>query len=509
MDNRAEAAAPERARLGFVFYTSCALSLAFVVFGLLFPARLSSGLAFVREGVVGTVGPVYPLVVTGLLLLVLVLWLSPVGRVRLGGPDARPEFGAISWIAMLISAGVGLSFLFWGTAEPLIHLADPPYGAAEAGSPEAARLAMRYSFLFWGPHAWAIYAVVAISIGYSSFTRGRPMLVSAALRPLLGRRVDGRLGDVVDVLSVVAILFGVATSLGLGTGELSAGLHTVFGTPDTYVTKVIIIVSLMTVSTVSAMTGLGRGIRWLSLANITLCAVLLGYVLVVGPTASIVSTMGSGVAGFTRSLVPMSLGTEGAPGSDWTAGWIYFFWAWWIAWAPFVGTFIARISRGRTIAGVVCGVVLVPSAVTLAWFSVLGGTALQRETTGAVQVAQTASQAKSVATAAVFESLPLTSLTAAVVAPVLALLFITSADSASFMLGSATSGGHLKPPRPLRLMWSFAAAFAAVLLLSGGPTDLRSAAVVAALPFTVILVGLCLSLAIMLWQDREKSQLTS
>ncbi|MGB3186404.1 MAG: BCCT family transporter [Ornithinimicrobium sp.] len=200
----------------------------------------------------------------------------------------------------------------------------------------------------------------------------------------------------------------------------------------------------------------------------------------------------------------MSLATEGSAGNSWTADWIYFFWAWWIAWAPFVGTFIARISRGRSIRGVVTGVVVVPSAVSVVWFSVLGGTALQRETTGAVQVAGIAGESKSVASVAVLETLPAPGLSLILLVPVLALLFITSADSASFMLGSSTSGGSLKPPRPLRLMWSFAAAFSAVLLLSGGTTALRSAAVVAAVPFTVILIGLCVSLGITLWRDRNQ-----
>ena len=363
---------------------------------------------------------------------------------------------------------------------------------------------MRYSFLFWGPHAWAIYAMVAISVGYSSYTHHRPMLFSAALRPILGRHADGRLGDLVDLLAVIAILFGVATSLGLGTGELNAGLAEVAGIPESYTAKIIIIFSLMTVSTISAMTGLGRGIRWLSLANIAICGALLLYVLALGPTASIASTMGTGLLDFGRAVVPMSLATEGPDGDPWTADWIYFFWAWWIAWAPFVGTFIARISRGRSIRGVVTGVVLVPSAVSVVWFSVLGGTALQRERTGLTQVADIATEAKSVATVGVLQTLPFPTLSMALLVPALALLFITSADSASFMLGSSTTGGSLKPPRPIRLMWSFAAAFSAVLLLSGGATALRSAAVVAAVPFTVILIGLCISLGITLWRDRDQ-----
>ena len=492
-----------RGRLGPVFYASLGLSVVFVAFGLIFPAALMDSLAAIREVVVGSFGPVYPVTLSMLLVFIVVLALVPVGRKRLGGPDAEPEFGVISWIAMLLSAGVGLSFLFWGAAEPLIHLADPPYGATEPGSAEAARAGMRYSFLFWGPHAWGIYALVAIAIGYAGFNRGSGMLVSAALRPLLGRLVDGWVGNVIDTLAVLAILFGVATSLGLGTLELNASLADQFGITDSYGMKIAIIVALMTFATISAMTGLGRGIRLLSLANAFLCGVLLAFVFVVGPTSSIVATLGTGVKDFAGSFVPMSLATEGAAGDAWTGEWITFFWAWWIGWAPFVGVFIARISRGRTIRGIVAGVVLVPSLVSVVWFSVFGGTSLERELSGAVSVSGVAGNAKSIATFAVFDTLPLTEIALVLLVPVLALLFITSADSASFMLGSTTTGGGLKPPRPVRLMWSFAAAFAAVLLLSAGPDGLRGAAVIAAAPFTVILLGLGVSLVIMLWRDRS------
>ncbi|GHD04003.1 BCCT family transporter [Zhihengliuella salsuginis] len=485
-----------------MFYASMMLSVAFVAFGLIFPGALTDSLDATREVVVGTFGPVYPVTVSLLLVFVVVLALAPVGRKRLGGPDAKPEFGAISWIAMLMSAGVGLSFLFWGTAEPLIHLADPPYGETAPASAEAARAGMRYSYLFWGPHAWAIYAVVAIAIGYACFNRGGSMLVSAALRPLLGRLVDGWVGSLIDTFAVLAILFGVATSLGLGTGELNAGLADRFGIADSYGVKIAIIVALMTFATISSMTGLGRGIRALSLANAALCGTLLALVFVVGPTAWILSTLGTGVADYAAAFVPMSLATEGAAGDAWTGEWVYFFWAWWIAWAPFVGTFIARISRGRTIRGVVAGVLLVPSLVSVVWFSVFGGTALERELSGAVSVSGVAGEAKSIATFAVFDTLPLTGLALLLLVPVLALLFITSADSASFMLGSTTTGGSMNPPRPVRLLWSFSAAFAAVLLLSGGPDSLRGAAVIAAAPFTVILLGLGVSLVVMLWRDR-------
>lgn len=499
--------ATDRPHLGVVCYVSLALSAVFIVAGLLFPDQLMDALDAVELFVIETIGGIYPLSVCAFLLLVLALAVSPIGRVRLGEPEEKPEFGAVAWFAMLVSAGVGMSFLFWGTTEPLIHRAEPPYGATEVGSEAAARAGMRYSFLFWGPHAWAIYAVVAISVGYARFRHGRPMLISSALHPLVGDRVNGWLGKAVDILAVFAILFGVATSLGLGTLELSAGLGHAFDLSVSYGVKIAIIVGLMTVSTISAMTGLGRGIRVLSLANIVLCGALLLFVLVAGPTRDVLEGLVHGVGDYASNLVPMSLATESGPSEGWGEQWVYFFWAWWVSWAPFVGTFIARISHGRSIRGVVIGVVLVPSAVTVAWFSVLGGTALQRDRAGQVAVASLADKSKAVATFEVLQTLPLASVVAVVLVVVLALLFITSADSASFMLGSTTSGGSLKPPRPLRLMWSFGAAFAAVLLLAGGEDGLQGAALVAALPFTVILLASAVGLVIVLWRDRRSGQL--
>jgi glycine betaine transporter len=495
------ATSEETRHLGSVFYVSLTLALAFIAVGATFPDRLADRLEGAREVVVDTFGPAYPVTVLLMLAFVMGLAIAPVGRVRLG--NERPEFGWVSWVAMLLSAGVGLSFLFWGTAEPLVHLAHPPPGTAEAGSAEAGRVGLRYSLMYWGPHAWAIYAVVAVAVANSSFRHGRPVLISAALHPLLGDRVHGPAGRAIDVLAVFAILFGVATSLGLGTGELNDALGHSFDVPDAFGVKAAIIAGLMTVSTISAMTGLGRGIRMLSLANIALCGGLLCFVLLAGPTGYVVGALGDSVSGFAAHFVPMSFATEGT-GDAWAKAWTYFFWAWWISWAPFVGTFIARISKGRTIRSVVIGVVAVPGVISAVWFSVLGGTALQREHTGTLDLTGEAGVSQSVATIEVFGTLPLPAITAVVVFAALALLFITSADSASFMLGSTTSGGSMKPPRPLRLLWSFAAAFAAVLLLGGGVPTLQGAAVVAAAPFTVILLGLCVALLVDL--HREPSQ---
>lgn len=500
---RTDVAGRDIPRLGFVFAASLTLALAFIAGGLLWPDQLRDGLEVLRDDVVTTFGPVYVGTVVLVLVLVLGLAASPVGKLTLGKPGRAPDFGWFSWLAMLMSAGVGLSFLFWGTAEPLLHYADPPPGTAAPHSVAAGEVGLRYSLFFWGPHAWAIYAAVAVPVAYAAFRKDRPVLISSALYAIMGESTRRLPGKIIDLLAVIAILFGVATSLGLGTRELNEALHYVFDVPVSYTAKICIVVGLMTVATLSAMTGLGRGIRWLSLANGVLCAALMVFVFAVGPTRDMVSAVGNTAGGFIANIVPMTLATE-TPGNSWEAGWTYFFWAWWIAWAPFVGTFIARISRGRSIRSVVAAVVLVPGGMSLLWFSVFGGTALQREEAGVVNVADVAGNVKSIATIEVLESLPMTSVIGVLVALVLALLFITSADSASFMLGSTTSGGSMRPPRPVRLLWSFSAAFAAVLLLAGGPDSLQGAAVVAAVPFTVILLAVSVSFVVMVARDLRR-----
>ena len=483
------------ARPGPVFYVSLVLAIAFVGWGVLFRESLSETFVILRELVVTAFGRVYLIVVLAILVFMLILAFSRFGWVRLGGADERPDFGWVSWVAMLISAGVGLSFLFWGTAEPLIHLADPPYGAVEAGSTEAARLGMRYTFLFWGLHAWALYAAVAVAVAYASFRKGRPALISSALYPLLGERVEGPVGQAVDVMAVLAILFGVSTSLGLGTTELNSGLSLLFGLPDAYYVKVAIIASLMVVCAVSAATGIGRGIRILSLLNVGVCGVLTVFVMILGPTLFLLTTFTESIGGYFSNIFQMSLCSGGAEGENWAEEWTFFFWAWWISWSPFVGTFIARISRGRTIREVVVGAVLVPSVVSFVWFSVFGGTALWLELYGQGGLAAVAGDSKALVTFEVFASLPLSEVISLFIMLAIGLLFITSADSASFMLGSTTYGGSLTPPKPLRLMWAaFGASFAAVLLLDGRGLTFQGAAVVGAVPFTVILVCLCIAL---------------
>lgn len=497
----------QAARLGPVFYVSLALALGFVVWGLLSRESLSAVSESLLGLVLETFGWVYLAVVVVVLVFVLVLGFSRLGRIRLGGDGERPEFGWVSWVAMLLSAGVGLSFLFWGTAQPLMHLADPPYAAVGAGSEEAARVGMRYSFLFWGLHAWATYAAVAIAVAYVSFRKGRPALISSALYPLLGNRVEGPLGKAVDVLSVLAILFGVSTSLGLGTRELNSVLGLSFGVPEIYYVKVAIIAGLMTVCAISAATGLGRGIRILSLLNAGVCGMLLVFVLVFGPTLFLLRTFTESIGGYASSIASMSLRSGSPARGGWEQEWTFFFWAWWISWSPFVGTFIARISRGRTIREVVAGMVLVPSLVSFVWFSVFGGTSLWLELSGQRSLSELAGQSKALVTFEVFETLPLSGVIPVFIVVVIGLLFVTSADSASFMLGSTTCGGSLVPPKLVRLMWSFlGGAFAAVLLLEGGATSLQGAAVVGAVPFTLILVLLCVALTKSLLQEPKEKR---
>lgn len=484
----------DRPRLGGVFYVSLGLAAAFVLWGVLSTQTLAGVSGAIRGYVLDTFGWMYLFSVFGFLLLALFLALSRYGGLRLG--EGPPEFGWLSWFAMLFSAGVGMSFLFWGISEPVIHLAEPPHGIAESGSAEAALLGMRYSYFFWGLHPWSIYAIVAVAIGYSAFRRGNPLLVSSALRPLLGSRMDGPLGKAIDVLAVFAILFGVATSLGLGTRQLNSGLGHLFGMPDAYGVKVAIIASLMGICAISAITGLARGIRLLSLSSLVISGLLLLFVLIFGPTLFLLNLFTSSLGGYLQNFLRMSFdsGNFGVDGA-WSESWTFFFWAWWISWSPFVGSFIARISRGRTIREVIAGAMLAPSSLTFLWFSVFGGTALNLDLLGEESLAAAAQGSKSVATFETLGVLPLPLLTSILIVFVVALYFITSADSASFMLGSTTSGGTMKPRAPVKLMWSFfGGAFTAVLLLTGERATLYGAAIIAGVPFTLVLILMCVTL---------------
>ena len=484
-----------------VLYLSVALIVAFVAWGLLSPAGLGSAASAAVAWTTTNFGWYYLLAVLAFLLFAVYLALSRYGSVKLGQDDEEPEFSTASWFAMLFSAGMGIGLVFWGVAEPVSHFLKPP-GGVTPETPEAARTALKYSFFHWGLHPWAIYSVVALSIAYFSFRRGEKALISRTFRPLLGSRVEGPLGQTIDVLAIIATVFGVAASLGFGAVQINSGLNSAFGLPVGTGPQLSIIATVTVLFLLSASTGLNKGIQLLSNTNVVLAGLLMAAVFVLGPTVFLLDTFTTSVGGYVQDLINLSTRLTPFTGGTWVGSWTIFYWAWWMAWAPFVGLFIARVSRGRTIKEFVSGVLLVPALVSFMWFTVFGGTALKQELGGDVAIAQATSADVSTALFALFDTLPLGGGLAILATLLIASFFVTSADSATYVLGMQSSGGNPNPSTPVKLTWGvLQAMIAAALLLSGGLAGLQSASVVAALPFSLVMLGMCWSLRRALSQE--------
>ncbi|WP_031088726.1 BCCT family transporter [Streptomyces sp. NRRL WC-3549] len=429
------------------------------------------------------------------LVLCVVIAFSRFGRIRLGrGDDVEPEFTDFAWVSMMFAAGMGIGLIFYGVGEPITHyLVPPPSTGVRPGTPEAAGTALEYSFFHWTLTPWAIYGVVGLSLAYTTFRLGRGNRLSAVFVPLIGERLaDGVVGRALDLLAVFATVFGTATSLGVGALQIATGLHLTSGIANTTGLQLIIIVSLGAAFVASAFTGLHGGVKWLSSMNLVMAAVLMVFIFVVGPTVYLLDVMPSSVGGYLNQLIPMASRTGAFTDGGWLGEWTIFYWAWWLSWAPFVGTFIARISKGRTIREFLLTVLLVPSGASAVWFCVLGGTGIRLDETGVVDMAQKESQGTEATLFAMLDALPLPAVTSWFAMVLIMLYFITSADSASLVMGSLTSRGALHPRAWLNVTWGILmAAVAAALLVAGGLESLQSATILVALPFVVVMLGLC------------------
>ena len=438
------------------------------------------------------------------LLMCLFIALSRFGRIRLGRDDSEPEFTNVAWIAMMFSAGMGIGLMFYGVGEPLQHYLTPPPGSgATAGSGDAARAALEYSFFHWTLTPWAIYGIAGLALAYATFRKGRGNRLSSAFVPLLGsRRADGWQGKLIDLLAVFATVFGTATSLGLGALQVAKGLNIVTGIDDTTGVELIIIGALSAAFVLSAFSGLHKGVKWLSTANLLLAACLMLFVFVLGPTVYILDAIPASVGGYLDQLLPMATRTGAFGNSDWLGAWTIFYWAWWLSWAPFVGTFIARISRGRTIREFLIGVLLVPSGATVIWFCVMGGTAIRLDQTKAADLASSVKEGAEASLFAMLDALPIGTVTSCIAMLLVMTYFVTSADSASLVMGSLTSRGALHPPTWLVVLWGvLMAAVAAGLLIAGGLGSLQTATILVALPFVLVMLGLCWALLKELRED--------
>ncbi|MEV4432455.1 BCCT family transporter [Streptomyces sp. NPDC049585] len=438
------------------------------------------------------------------LVLCLVIAVSRFGRIRLGADGDQPEFGNLAWIAMMFSAGMGIGLMFYGVGEPLQHFVTPPPGSGvSAGSPAAARTALEYSFFHWTLHPWAIYGMSGLALAYAGFRKGRGNRLSSVFVPLLGEeRAAGWPGRVIDLLAVLATVFGTATSLGLGALQVAKGLNITTGTKDSTALELVIIAVLSAAFVLSAFSGLHKGVKWLSTLNIALAACLMVFVFLLGPTVFVLNAIPSATGGYLSDLVTMATRTGAFTDPAWLGAWTVFYWAWWLSWAPFVGTFIARISRGRTIREFLVGVLLVPSGATVVWFCVMGGSALRLDMTGTADMAGTVKEGAEASLFALLDTLPLATLTSWIAMALVMTYFITSADSASLVMGSLTSRGALHPRTWLVVVWGvLMAAVAAVLLVAGGLTSLQSATILVALPFVLVMLALCGALLSELRED--------
>jgi len=480
-----------------VFWPAATLILGFALFAILWPESAEALFAQVQSGIVAGFGWYYVLIAAVFVAFTLFIGFSRFGNIKLGKDDDKPAFSLFSWFALLFAAGMGIGLVFYGVAEPLAHYAEPRPGVA--GTPEQlAQSSMTQTFLHWGIHAWAIYIVVGVAIAYSVHRRGRPVSIRWALEPLLGDRVKGHWGDVVDITAVVGTMFGVATSLGLGVLQMSSGLDSAGIAQPTTTTQVLLIAIITVFTIFSLVTGLQKGMKWLSSINLALAGAILLYVLLAGPTLFILREFVQDVGAYVQSFIGLSFNVSayaGETGQQWQAAWTTFYWGWWISWAPFVGIFIARVSKGRTVREFVWGVLLVPTSIAFLWFATLGGTAIYRELYGDGGLIGAGGEVDYDGSLfAMLDGLPGGGAVTYGAILLIGLFFITSSDSGSLVLGMLTSGGAENPKQWLRVFWAVTTSLVAIaLLLSGGLIALQTAAIITALPFSVVMIGMMLA----------------
>ncbi|RKQ73711.1 BCCT family transporter [Oceanibaculum indicum] len=487
-----------------VFLISGLTIVAFVFLALALPGLAADFFGWLRPAITSTFDWFFLLSANIFVLVCLVIVVSPLGRVRIGGTEATPDYSYATWFAMLFAAGMGIGLMFFGVSEPISHfsasVAEGAGGpdswaplAGAAGDPvEAQRLGLAATIFHWGLHPWAIYAVVALALALFSFNKGLPLSMRSIFYPVFGERVWGWTGHVIDILAVFATLFGLATSLGIGAEQANAGLEFLFGVPEGDTSKVLLIVGITGIATISVLAGLDKGVRRLSEVNMVLAALLLLFVIFVGPTTVILSDFFGNLGAYAEYLPALS-NPFGREDANFSQGWTAFYWAWWISWSPFVGMFIARVSRGRTVREFIICVLIIPSIVSVLWMTAFGGTAVHLIVDQGYQaVADAALELKLFV---MLEALPLTAIASFIGIVLVIVFFVTSSDSGSLVIDTITAGGKTHAPKPQRVFWcAFEGLVAIALLLGGGLTALQAAAVSTGLPFTLVLLLGCYAL---------------
>ncbi|MBC8678149.1 BCCT family transporter [Staphylococcus pseudintermedius] len=487
---------PNGKKFSPVFLVSAIIVFAIVLIGVFIPTQFGEFTNTIKLWITDKLGWYYLILTTIIVFFCIFLIFSPIGKLKLGRPNDKPEFNTVSWFAMLFSAGMGIGLVFYGAAEPISHFASPPN--ADPQSTEAFTESLRSTFFHWGFHAWAVYGVVALALAYAQFRKGEPGLLSKTLRPILGDHVDGLIGTIIDVLAVFATVIGVAVSLGMGALQISGGLNYLFGLPNTIVTQSIIIVVVTILFIMSAWSGLSKGIQYLSNLNIGLGTLLLITGLIVGPTVLILNMFTSSTGSLLNSFLFNSFDAAATNPQkrEWMSDWTLYYWGWWLSWSPFVGVFIARVSKGRSIREFISGVLLVPVIVSFIWFSVFGVLGIET----AKKHKEIFDMSAETQLFGVFNHIPLGIVLSIIALLLIASYFITSADSATFVLGMQTTNGSLNPSAFIKVTWGIAQSLIAfVLLLSGGGDGeaglnaLQSAAIISALPFSFIVILMMIS----------------
>ncbi|EGQ3727144.1 BCCT family transporter [Staphylococcus pseudintermedius] len=487
---------PNGKKFSPVFLVSAIIVFAIVLIGVFIPTQFGEFTNTIKLWITDKLGWYYLILTTIIVFFCIFLIFSPIGKLKLGRPNDKTEFNTVSWFAMLFSAGMGIGLVFYGAAEPISHFASPPN--ADPQSTEAFTESLRSTFFHWGFHAWAVYGVVALALAYAQFRKGEPGLLSKTLRPILGDHVDGLIGTIIDVLAVFATVIGVAVSLGMGALQISGGLNYLFGLPNTIVTQSIIIVVVTILFIMSAWSGLSKGIQYLSNLNIGLGTLLLITGLIVGPTVLILNMFTSSTGSLLNSFLFNSFDAAATNPQkrEWMSDWTLYYWGWWLSWSPFVGVFIARVSKGRSIREFISGVLLVPVIVSFIWFSVFGVLGIET----AKKHKEIFDMSAETQLFGVFNHIPLGIVLSIIALLLIASFFITSADSATFVLGMQTTNGSLNPSAFIKVTWGIAQSLIAfVLLLSGGGDGeaglnaLQSAAIISALPFSFIVILMMIS----------------
>ena len=479
----------ERARLNPpVFFSAAGLILFILIATAIFPERADTVFTQLQAKIIETTSWFYVTAVAIILVSVLYLGLSQYGTIKLGPDHSQPDYSRLTWFSMLFSAGMGIGLMFFGVAEPVMHFLAPP--VAEAGSVEAAREAMKLTFFHWGLHAWAIYAIVALILGFFAYRHGLPLTLRSALYPLIGERIYGPIGHAVDAFAVIGTVFGVATSLGFGVTQINSGIHYLFDVPVSTQVQIGLIIGVTLLAVISVSTGLDKGIRRLSELNMSLAILLLGFVLIVGPTIFLLQAFVQNTGAYLADIVGNTFNLFAYEKTDWIGGWTVFYWGWWLSWAPFVGLFIARVSRGRTIREFVLGVLLVPAGFTLMWMTFFGNSAIDLILNqGVTKLATMVEADVSVALFGFLEQFPFSRILSIIATVMVVVFFVTSCDSGAMVVDMLCSNGQDNTPLWQRVFWaSSEGVVATVLIVAGGMGALQTMTIASALPFTIILL---------------------